>query len=412
MAETPHGRSAQPEVLYGRDSVAAAIAALSRTERAPVLVMDAALADTDLDEVVSVVSRRMFGDQVPLCRLPARSDVEAVQRVRELLRRHPHHPVVALGGGAVLDTVKLATLIPDTGSGWATALCGACGASSPPAAWGRRASLVTVPTTVGTSSEVSPSAVLEGRPGWRWLIQGRALVPTTAVIDPVAFASLPRWMVAEGAVEAALRLLVPYVVGPTDVPGADDQALAQLAALGTELAALFRPEDRGRGAPAQPSAQADAAARVALLGGQAHSSWALAGRSRYAHPLWCVANELAALSGWRKVPATLALLPAWVELVEGGRPGLGDPARLRRAADALGWPAFTDPAALSRNLVQHVPVPSAPGPTAPGRPSVDAVLDRLEARWRGRFPMLSGIDAGDLRQLVSSALTPAARLAG
>src|SRR5690606_41617741 len=80
-----------------------------------------------------------------------------------------------------------------------------CGCSALPAGARRRAPLAVVPTTLGTGAETSRSACIQVH-GRKRLVFGDGLRPDSAVHTPAATDTLPDDLIAEGVLEALLRL--------------------------------------------------------------------------------------------------------------------------------------------------------------------------------------------------------------
>lgn len=91
--------------------------------------------------------------------------------------------VVAVGGGSVLDTAKLAARLVDEPDGLERRLRGA-------APFPRGLPLVAIPTTAGSGAEVTRTAIVShaGRKTWAW---DEALRPQAAVLAPQMTATTP-----------------------------------------------------------------------------------------------------------------------------------------------------------------------------------------------------------------------------
>ncbi|QHC59534.1 iron-containing alcohol dehydrogenase [Rathayibacter sp. VKM Ac-2760] len=243
----------------------------------------------------------------------------AISTVRSLVERlEEQRPaaIVALGGGSVLDAVKVAVA---TGTERLPALLRQLDrgpiSTRRPLRNGAPV-LIAVPTTLGTASEVSPIACVTTAAGHR-LVAGDDLRPQLAVLDPEQLSTLPARLVREGALEMFLRVAGTAASGALS-PVAFDAAVdlgRRMLALGDRL----RTEDTtaSRGA-------------LALLSAESRWSWS-------AHPIdpfvlkhWYPANELAWAASISKIAATLLVLPRlWALVLEGER-RLGDRAALER----------------------------------------------------------------------------------
>ncbi|MFE0019866.1 daptide-type RiPP biosynthesis dehydogenase [Amycolatopsis sp. NPDC059021] len=313
----------------------------------------------------------------------------AVRGLARRLGEYAPDAVLAIGGGSVLDVVKLA-----------------CVVHADPAladlmeAWGRRAGAITlpearkplvhrvfVPTTVGTGVEVSAVACVRiGQD--RRIVAGRALRPDLAVLDPDRTATLPGHLLREGTLEALLRILGP-VAGSARVGGLPDAEAATLAAQLVAVGDRIAAGDSGR----------DARLAVAMLSATTHTGWALAGRGRYSAKHWYLANELSCALGVRKMVATACLLPAvWSRILEGDT-RYGNAASLTEAWSGLD---HGDPVSGLRNLVRRWRIEhelAAPADV------IRAAAESAVRSWGGRLPMLAGLTVADIEELYGGALS-------
>ncbi|MDF2679217.1 MAG: iron-containing alcohol dehydrogenase [Brevibacillus sp.] len=118
--------------------------------------------------------------------------------------------VVAIGGGSAMDTGKT------------IALCGPNGGTPADYADGRLsysniAPIVCVPTTAGTGSEVTRSAVItESTTHRKMTLKHAALRPTLAVLDPVLTYSVPPSVTAATGVDALVHAIEGYTCKVTN----------------------------------------------------------------------------------------------------------------------------------------------------------------------------------------------------
>ena len=126
---------------------------------------------------------------------------------REFWQRHEHCPfVVAIGGGSVIDTAK--TLMVGTESGEFDELLALLDTGkpfTPP----RVKSLITVPTTSGTGSEVTPWATIWDRTikQRKYSLQLPQTWPEAAIVDPELTLSLPRSVTVQSGLDALSHAL-------------------------------------------------------------------------------------------------------------------------------------------------------------------------------------------------------------
>lgn len=165
--------------------------------------------------------------------IPGNPTGESVLEAARCFRDARCDALVALGGGSVMDHAKgVAALI---GSG--AARVGDLSLTRRPAATFTAAPpWVAIPTTAGTGSEMSPTAViLDG--GAKCVIGGRALLPAMALCDPDLTASVPPRLTAATAMDA-LAHCIEAVLAPADNPPAELVALDGIRRIVRERAAL------------------------------------------------------------------------------------------------------------------------------------------------------------------------------
>ncbi|MDD6373257.1 MAG: iron-containing alcohol dehydrogenase [Bifidobacteriaceae bacterium] len=255
----------------------------------PVLVFDKNLADTAaLGDFLST----MQVGTVPIPMEPS-CTVEMVESLRSRIGRF--HSVIAVGGGAVLDAVKLAT-IPD----WNSLKTGlGIGRSGLVILHGENAlekmirPIKAVPTTVGTGAEVSGVALVKRSDGRRRLVMGRVLKPGYLYF-PKFYQTLPDALLREGAVEVALRVVGEYV-SSRGAQVTDEFAIGMLQ----ELRSAMRSCNGDRQA---------CCIRVARVSAKSHSESATRGRNPFTWPLWYIANELSSECDCRKMEASIPLI--------------------------------------------------------------------------------------------------------
>jgi len=315
--------------------------------------------------------------------------------------------VVAVGGGTVIDQAKLATLLDaHPAVAGRLAVTQRSGLVVLPSDAVRPMPLVAVPTTLGTGTEASAVACLTHSRGKR-LVLGSVLTPEASVVDPLATASLPSPLVAEGVLEALFRVVSPYLGDHSEL--ATEDALVEviaerLAVLGCQVRAA-----RSAGAAVPAEVRVD----VARLSGLSHAGWLHRGRDPYSVKGWLIANELSSALGIRKMTAVATLLPALWAAVAGGESRLGSARRLARIwarLRAAGPPELAalpvDPGPGVAALIDHWLIGRESG-AAPEL--IDQVALRVVRAWGSGLPMLGGLAAADVGRLLAAALPPPVR---
>jgi NADP-dependent alcohol dehydrogenase len=393
------GRHPQTQMAYGLDGLSRWLP--RRSGRSLTLLADAAVADT---EVVARVHRcaGWAGRGVERVVLTGPSSLEKITELAERLR--DSELVVAVGGGTLLDQAKLAVLLAaDPAVRDRLSVRQRGGLILLPAESEPTIPLVTVPTTVGTGSEVSGAMCLATAQGKR-LVLGNGLQPVVAVLDPVATRTLPVELLAEGVLEVLFRTAGMFVGDHQELPTEDAFALTlveRLVRLATELedvrAIGAAPSDRLR-------------LEIAKLSGLSHNQWLNLDRDPCACKGWYLANELSTGLGLRKMTAAAALLPPLWERIATPDPRWGAARRLHRL-----WQVVAS--------ARKAPLPAGPADGIAAlmdawqvERGIDATPEQIEeiARattraWGGGLPTLGTLTLGDVRQVMSQAVrTPAA----
>ncbi|SEJ40099.1 NADP-dependent alcohol dehydrogenase [Arthrobacter sp. yr096] len=318
--------------------------------------------------------------------------VEILRKVGSFIRENGLQTVAALGGGSVLDAVKLAVLFTADPSlaifverhAKRSGLLVLPPITSPK----ERPKTILLPSTVGTGAEVSGVACLDTAVGRR-LIVSRHLAGDTAMLDAGHLATLPRQLLFEGLLEALLRVAGTMIGSGSSIFDDDGHVLIQrMVRLGQRLTRDDSPELRL------------AAARLSM---ETHTGWALMGRNPYGAKHWYVANELAYITGERKMAATASLIgPIWQE-IENGSTGWGDRERLHSL-----WSAVThaDPD-LDPNPVLGVTELmwrwGIAGLQTISEETVVRTTAAAVSNWGGVLPMLRGIDAAQIHHVLNAA---------
>lgn len=170
-----------------------------------------------VDKILDVLNRR--GERIALQIIDdvmPEPTVDFVQKGAALMRHFNPDTIIALGGGSPMDAAKVMWLLyehpeiefadmkekffdvrkrafkfPDLGE---------------------KASLVCIPTTSGTGSEMTPFAVIsDPAKGKKYPLADYALTPTVAIVDPSLTAMMPSFLVADSGFDALTHATEAYV---------------------------------------------------------------------------------------------------------------------------------------------------------------------------------------------------------
>jgi NADP-dependent alcohol dehydrogenase len=325
----------------------------------------------------------------PVRRSPTFDDVEAIAA---WLAERSAAPLLAVGGGRVIDLAKLSAVAAAHPPATAQLRRRArrAGLVILPPGLRRPRPLVALPTTLGTGAEVSAVACVDDELGHRTLVHSPHLRPDLAILDPLATRSLPARLVREGALEALLRVAGPEIASPSTMP------MARLEAhdLARRLKEVL--DDR------EPAGD-ERRLELAQLSGATHRGWALTGRSPYPSPLWFVANELSMVLEVTKMTATALLAPVWLQRVSDGDVRWGYRERLADLwATLAGAPPGADVAGPARAQLGRWKLD--PAIERPVDGAARDAASRAVARWGGRLPMLGRFGLQDIASLAGDAL--------
>ncbi len=167
--------------------------------------------------------------------------------------------VITYGGGSAIDVGKAASFLQkgkkvfDYGHGVDPTV---------------RVPHIVIPTTAGTGAESSSYAFfVQGEGREHTVVQGDALVPAAAIIDPLTHVSMPPTLTASTGMNA-LADAIEAVLGPTSTEASDAHAAHAIEAIFQALpAAVANGKDlEARSAMALASYEAGQAFRIAGLG--------------------------------------------------------------------------------------------------------------------------------------------------
>lgn len=182
--------------------------------------------------------------------------------------------VLAVGGGAVLDCGKAAAAMLSNGGPLIDYLEGVGSGRQVTVA---PVSLIAVPTTAGTGSEVTKNAVISG-PDYKKSLRSPLMIPRVALVDPELTLSMPPEVTASCGMDALTQLIEAYLSRGAS-PLTDGLALQGIAAAGRS-GALLRAVQQGDDAGAR-----EQMALASLLGGITLANAGLGAVHGFASPL-------------------------------------------------------------------------------------------------------------------------------
>ncbi len=175
--------------------------------RKPALVVDPWFKDAKPVKALAAELRAVCGsDPAVIAVAPGEPDLDAVEGVRAALAAIDPDLIVVIGGGSAMDAAKVARMLLSN-PGSPEAISGPAGAPMRP-----HASLfVAIPTTAGTGSEVSESAVISVPGGtYKMIFRNQDMTPQVALLDPVLGTTAPAEVTAGSGLDAVTHAVEAY----------------------------------------------------------------------------------------------------------------------------------------------------------------------------------------------------------
>ncbi len=186
--------------------------------RKVLLVVDKKLCEMGLGEKASDILKREKIRAALFEQGEAEPELEVADKCTQFGKDNACDFVIGIGGGSTLDTAKAAAVLM-TNEGRASEYQGFDKVRNP------GLKTIMVPTTAGTGSEVTPTAVFINREkGIKLGINSQHVIPTLALLDPELTVSLPPNLTASTGMDALTHAIESYV-GKSATPITDMFAL-------------------------------------------------------------------------------------------------------------------------------------------------------------------------------------------
>ncbi|ASU84273.1 hypothetical protein CDO52_17045 [Nocardiopsis gilva YIM 90087] len=258
-----------------------------RDPQSALIVTDGFIGDhvRRFDAHLAAVRNRVPRVNMCVIRPDSLATLDSVIEVNGHLRRFSPRIIIAVGGGSVIDAVKLGRAAESEPWLLDRTVWRSHSGHLPfvTSSLRRQRPLIAIPTTPGTASEVSPIAAISVAHGVpRQLVSGESLVPDHVVIDEGFSATLGREFVDASLSEIVFRLLGPYLVTDVSDELTDKAAISVLA----ELIELGDMRVNGT------VLDAGQVRRLYILGMAASKGYLAKGWRPSIHPWWCIQNTL------------------------------------------------------------------------------------------------------------------------
>jgi alcohol dehydrogenase class IV len=216
-------------------------------------VVKAGIVDVVTDALeIEDLSYTVFSD------LKSDPDSTSIDSVVDIIKKKNARCVIGVGGGSAMDVAKTASLVAggdDTAEAY-----GLSAKDFPP----RIVSTILVPTTSGTGSEVTSTAIFTTREGhkiWAWDMN---LLPNLAVLDPKFTVSMPAFITASTGFDAMTHA-IESISGKNSNPVVEATGLRAITLITNNLEkAVYEPENLEARGNMQIAAML---AGIAILGG-------------------------------------------------------------------------------------------------------------------------------------------------
>ena len=204
-----------PKVYFKRGCTDLALKVLKGKKRA-FIVTDRFLFNSGaVDNITKVLDEIGIDHQVFFDVKPDPT-IATINQAMEIVRPYEPDLIIALGGGSPMDAAKIIWLLyeqPDTkfediSMRFMDIRKRICQIPD----LGQKATMVCIPTTSGTGSEVTPfSIITDEKTHYKYAIADYALTPNIAIVDPNFVDSMPKGLTAASGIDALVHSIEAYV---------------------------------------------------------------------------------------------------------------------------------------------------------------------------------------------------------
>ena len=193
-----------PRAVYSGVNALSHLRQVAAKSKKTAVFTDASIMKLGLADRAVEILRQAGVETEIIADLPPEPTYTQVQRCVDQFRSAGADLIVAIGGGSVMDTAKLAGLL--AGSGYTVS-----DLLNDPAIVSRSVPTCLIPTTAGTGSEATPNAIVavpeqELKVG----IVNPDMVPDYVILDPDIIRNLPRKIAASTGIDAMAHAIECY----------------------------------------------------------------------------------------------------------------------------------------------------------------------------------------------------------
>lgn len=204
-----------PKVYFKRGAIDLALRELEGKKRA-FIVTDRFLFNSGaVDNIVKVLDEVGIDHQIFFDVKPDPT-ISTINQALEIVRPYEPDVIIALGGGSPMDAAKIIwlmyeqpeTVFEDISMRFMDIRKRICRIPE----LGKKATMVAIPTTSGTGSEVTPFAIItDDETHVKYAIADYALTPNMAIIDPNFVDGMPKGLTAASGIDALVHSIEAYV---------------------------------------------------------------------------------------------------------------------------------------------------------------------------------------------------------
>ena len=204
-----------PKVYFKRGCLDLALKELKGKKRA-FIVTDRFLFNSGaVDNITKVLDEIGIDHQVFFDVKPDPT-LATIHQAMEIVKPYEPDVIIALGGGSPMDAGKIIWLLyeqPDTDfSNISMRFMDIRKRICQIPELGKKASMVCIPTTSGTGSEVTPfSIITDEKTHYKYAIADYALTPNMAIVDPNFVDGMPKGLTAASGIDALVHAIEAYV---------------------------------------------------------------------------------------------------------------------------------------------------------------------------------------------------------
>lgn len=203
-----------PKIYFKFGSLKPALSEYSGKKKACIITDKTMESMGHVSKVVDIIEEMGMEIRIFSSILPD-PDIETISRALDMVNSFQPDLFIALGGGSPMDAAKIMWFLyenPDIHfEDMALRFMDIRKRVISFPKLGKKASLVAIPTTSGTGSEVTPFAVItDSARGIKYPLADYALTPDMAIVDPEFVMDLPQTLIANSGIDALTHAIEAY----------------------------------------------------------------------------------------------------------------------------------------------------------------------------------------------------------